>query len=86
MDFKVGDKVMITEQTPGVPESNFDSVGAIGTVMEVRAGGSGCAIEAQCQRTGRIKTFWYSRDDFCSYTQNVDRNDSDAAKRFIDDF
>lgn len=86
MEFEIGDKVLITEQTPGVPEHHFDSVGAIGTVVEVRAGGSVCAIEAQCQRTGRIKTFWYSCDDFCQYTQNVDINDSEAAQRFIDDF
>lgn len=86
MEFEIDDKVLITKQTPGVSEDSFDSVGAVGTVVNTSIATSGCAIEASCQRTGRVMTFWYGRDDFEPYKQNVDEMDSDAAKRFIDDF
>lgn len=85
MSFKVGDKVLITEQTPGVPDDSFDAVGAVGTIVKID--GSGAAIMSKCQRTGRENTFWYNFGEFDLYCEStVDQSDSQAAGSFIDEF
>lgn len=85
MNFKEGDKVLITEQTPGVEKDSFDAVGSVGIIMRVDY--SGAAIMSKCQRTGRENTFWYNWGEFELYCESaVDQSDSQAAGSFIDGF
>lgn len=90
MRVDVGDTVMITTQTLGVYKSEYDSKGAIGTVIglafHMPLVSAPYLISAPCQRTGVVREYTYSADEFELYDPKIPECDSSAVGEFIDEF
>lgn len=86
MRVNVGDTVMITTQTVGVSKSQYDSKGAIGTVTGLSHHMPLYRISAPCQRTGVVREYLYSADEFELCDQKIPEYDSSAVGKFIDEF
>lgn len=86
MRVNVGGTVMITTQTVGVLKSAYDSRGAIGTVTGLDHDMPLYFISAPCQRTGVVKEYCYSADEFELYNPKIPECDSSAVGDFINEF
>ena len=86
MRVNVGDTVMITTQTVGVLKSAYDSRGAIGTVTGLDHNMPLYYISAPCQRTGVVKEYMYSSDEFELYDPKFPECDSSKVGKFINEF
>lgn len=86
MRVNVGDTVMITKQAAGVFKSAYDSQGAIGTVTGLNHDMPLYYISAPCQRTGVVKGYYYSADEFELYDPKIPECDSSEVGKFINEF